>query len=233
MRRGDRGSSKENLSDESDGPFVNEKRFGRNREVKRHGHYRRSSPSQGSSRGHRKGYMKPEKYDGSTCFEIFMTQFDNCAEFNRWTKSEKLAHLKWSLKGSAAQLLWGSHDLSYRGLVARLRSRFGSADLKERFQAELQCRKRMPNEPLRDLAQDIRRLMMLSYPGDRSRMSEHLAKECFISALEGPELELKVREHEPRTLDSALKIAMRLEVFSNAIRQRYRLARQASSSDEA
>jgi len=72
----------------------------------------------------------------------------------------------------SSTIAWGVHDLSYRGLVSKLRSRFGSADMEERSQAELQCRKRMPNEPLRELAQDIRHLMMLSYPGNRSRMSE-------------------------------------------------------------
>jgi len=38
--------------------------------------------------------------------------------------------------------------------------------------------------------------------------------------LDDPKLELKVRENEPQTLDSALKSAQRLEVFSNAVKQR-------------
>ena len=35
---------------------------------------------------------------------------------------------------------------------------------------------------------------MLAYPGDRSTMSERLAKEHFICAFDDPDLELKVRE---------------------------------------
>jgi len=116
-------------------------------------------------------------------------------------------------------MLWGAEDMSYERLVSRLRSRFGSADLEDRYQAELQCRRRRPKESLRELVQDIRRLMMLSYPGDQSPISENLAKEHFIVALEDPELELKIREREPRTLDSALKAAQRFEVFRNAVRQ--------------
>ena len=163
--------------------------------------------------------MKPEKYDGTTCFETFLTQFSNCADFNEWTDREKLSYLKWCLKGSAAQMLWGAQEMTYKRLVAKLRSRFGSADLEERYQADLQCRRRKHNESLRELAQDIRRLMMLSYPGDQSPIAENLAKEHFIVALEDPELELKIREREPRTLDSALKVAQRLEVFKTAVRQ--------------
>jgi len=156
--------------------------------------------------------LKPEKFDGSTCFETFLVQFDNCAQFNRWNETEKLHYLRWSLKGSAAQMLWGAGDMSFKRLVSRLRSRFGSSDM------SFICLIWRSNELLRELAQDIRRLMMLSYPGDKSAMAERLAKEYFVAALEDPDLELKVGEREPQTLDSALKTAQRLEVFRNAVR---------------
>jgi len=91
--------------------------------------------------------------------------------------------------------------------------------MEEHYRADLQCRRRKSTESLRELAQDIRRLVMLSYPGDQSPISENLAKEHFIVALEDPELELKIREREPCTLDSALRVAQRFEVFRSAIRQ--------------
>jgi len=47
-------------------------------------------------------------------------------------------------------------------------------------------------------------------------MSERLAKEHLICAFVDPKLELKVREKEPQTLDTALKYAQHLEVFRNA-----------------
>jgi len=167
------------------------------------------------------------------CFETFLVQFDNCAQFNGWNESEKLHYLRWSLKGNAAQVLWGANEASFRKLVSRLRSRFGSADMEEKFQAELQCRRRRSGESLRELAQDIRRLMMLSYLGDRSVMAERLAKEYFLTALEDPDLELRVREKEPQSLDAALKSAQRLEVFRNAVRQRrQRVNRQITESPE-
>ena len=178
-----------------------------------------------------RGHMKPEKFDGTSCFETFLAQFSNCAQYNCWDATEKLHYLRWSLTGVAARMLWGTEEMSYRELVARLRSRFGSLDMEEKYQAELQCRRRKPNESFRELAQDIRRLMMLAYPGDRSVMSERLAKEHFICAFDDPELELKVREKEPQTLDTALKYAQRLEVFRNAVRQRrQRMNRQVAQS---
>ena len=185
-------------------------------------------------RGKSGGYMKPEKFSGSTCFETFLVQFDNCAKFNHWNQKDKLQYLRWSLTGTAAQMLWGTESMSFQQLVARLRSRFGSLDMEEKYQAELQCRRRKADETLRELAQDIRRLMMLAYPGDRSDMAERLAKEHFVCALDDPELEFRVREKEPQTLDAALKAAQRLEVFRNAVKQRanarQRLSRQVTES---
>jgi len=62
-------------------------------------------------------------------------------------------------------------------------------------------------------------------------MAEHLAKEHFICALDDPKLELKIREKEPKTLNAALKIAQRMEIFQNAINhRRQRLNRQIIDS---
>jgi len=99
--------------------------------------------------------MKPDKYEGVTCFETFLTQFNNCAEYNRWSDSEKLSYLRWSLKGSAAQMLWGARDMTYKQLVTRLRSRFGSADMEEHYRADLQCRRRKNNETLKGFCRDV------------------------------------------------------------------------------
>jgi len=49
--------------------------------------------------------MKPEKFNGNGSFETFLIQFENCAAYNRWSTDDKVAHLRWSLTGAAAQLL--------------------------------------------------------------------------------------------------------------------------------
>ena len=119
-----------------------------------------------------------------------------------------------------ASVLWGTEHMSYKQLLTRLRSRFGNIDMEEKYQLELKCYKRKSNETLRELAESIRQRMMLAYPGDRSLMAEHLAKEHFICALDDSKLDLKIREKEPKTLDAALKIAQRMEVFQNKLSNR-------------
>jgi len=57
-----------------------------------------------------KQYMKPPKFDGiSMSFETFYAQFQNCAQYNKWSKSEQLAFLKASTKSvdkAAQESLW-------------------------------------------------------------------------------------------------------------------------------
>jgi len=69
-----------------------------------------------------------------------------------------------------------------------------------RLQTELRCRRRGKGESLRELAQDIRRLMALAYPGERSSLADHTARDAFLSVLDDPEFELKIREREPADL---------------------------------
>ena len=72
-------------------------------------------------------------------------------------------------------------------------------------------------EKLQKLAQDVQRLMALAYPGEKSALSEHIARDAFLSALDDPELELKIREREPDNLDVAVKLAQRFEVFKATV----------------
>jgi len=135
-------------------------------------------------------------------------------------KRDKVAYLRWSLTGPAAQLLWDggfSDNLTYDELSQKVRQRFGSAGQEERYQGELRARKRKRGEQLQILYQDIRRLMSLAYPGETSRFSELIAKDAFLSALDDSHLELMCREHEPKDLDTALRIAMRLEQNEKAV----------------
>jgi len=50
--------------------------------------------------------LKPPKYDGTGPSETFWAQFKNCADYNRWTKTEVLAYLRGSLETEAGQVLW-------------------------------------------------------------------------------------------------------------------------------
>jgi len=57
-----------------------------------------------------------------------MVQFSNCAEYNKWSEAQKLAHLRNSLEGDAATILWdygADTATSWKGLTELLETRFG------------------------------------------------------------------------------------------------------------
>ena len=167
----------------------------------------------------RSSYIRPDRYDGtSTTFATFKAHFENAAVFNGWSEREQLAHLKASLTGAASQCLWDqSPDAtdSVDKLWKLLCDRFGNENLIEKHRTELRTRRRKPGESLSVLCQDIRRLLILSYPGPSSSAHEAIAKDSFIDALD-VDLGMKVRERDPTSLDEALRIAMRLEAIHQA-----------------
>ena len=142
--------------------------------------------------------MKPEKFSGATSIETFLIQFGTCAEYNGWGNRDRAAQLKCCLVGGAAQMLWNSgdsSDMTYGVLVEKLRARYGSAGLHERFATELRSRRRRANETLAELHSDIRRLMAMAYPGTtHTQLGEEIARDHFITALADRDLELKVRD---------------------------------------
>ena len=144
--------------------------------------------------------------------------FNNAADFNGWNEREKLAYLRASLTGTAVQLLWEADDISYAQLVARLKERFGSIGMEEMYQTELRCRRRRDGESIRALAQDIRRLMSLAYPGESdTRLGQHIARDAFLTALNDPELQFEVRKSDPHTLEEAVRLASRVEISRAAV----------------
>jgi len=89
--------------------------------------------------------------------------------------------------------------------------------MEDKFQNELRCLRRNRGESFRELAQDIHRIMILAYPGEPSSISEHLARDTFLSALSDPEFGLKIGEREPKYLDDAFIIVRRYEILESAV----------------
>jgi hypothetical protein len=112
--------------------------------------------------------MKPGKFDGSNWLETFLAQFRTSADYNKWSEADKCVYFKCALVGGPAQVLWDSDDpdkLTYVQLEERLRARYGSVGQAEKYKTELKARKRRNGESLNMLQADIRKLLILAYPG--------------------------------------------------------------------
>jgi len=164
-----------------------------------------------------KHIMKPPKFDGQCSFESFMVQFSNCAEYNKCNEAQKLAHLRNSLEKDADTILWDygkETTTSWKGLTEILETRFGGKAMAEKYGIELRNRRRTTDETLQSLHSDIRRLAALAYNGVTPEMRDQVTCDSFLDALGDPELAFKIRERQPTDLDSALQIALQLEVWA-------------------
>ena len=107
--------------------------------------------------------------------------------------------------------------MTFTELEQKLRARYGSAGLYERFAAELRGRRRRINESLAELHAHIKRLMALAYPDSaHSSLGQIIARDHFITALNDREIELRVRDRNPCDLEAAFKAAIRVEMHLKA-----------------
>ena len=95
-------------------------------------------------------------------------------------------------------------------ILGALKDRFGSAGRESIFQAELVGRKRRPGETLSELGDNVHVLCTRAYPGVSQDVFHVIAVRAYLDAL-SPDLRRHVGDHEPRTLQDAMRKAIVLE----------------------
>ena len=209
---------------------TNSRDFNRNPYVEHDGRESRYSPSrvfgeQSSIRGtqNSKG-MKPGTYDGSGSWSDYLIQFNLIADYYNWNNYDKALQLATHLRGTAQGVL---SDLShtqrtdFMSLTAALAARFEPIQQSELYRAKIKSRLRRKNEPIVELAQDVRKLVRLAYPSATADVREQLSKDCFIDALNDHDLEWAVLQGKPHSVEDAMKLALEYEAFQRGRRGRY------------
>jgi len=100
-------------------------------------------------------------------------------------------------------------------LVKKLEKRFGTKDQSVRYRSQLKGRRRQKNESLYTLYDEIRRLVLLAYPGEQSVHRDDFGVEAFIELLGDYQLELYVWSQNPKNLEAPLKHASIMESFTS------------------
>ena len=98
-----------------------------------------------------------------------------------------------------------------------LKARYGSKGQTEAYRLQLRTRRQSRGESLSNLMQDIRKLMALAYPGKMSELIEEIARDVFIEALYDRNLALQVLTKEPKSLDEAFQIAVKLHSYGELV----------------
>ena len=94
-----------------------------------------------------------------------------------------------------------------------MKESFGGEGQKEKYRMELKIRRRREKETPEDLHVDIRRLAVLTFPTMEYSERERISCEYFVDALNDPDLILRVRERDPMSLDEALRVAQKFELW--------------------
>jgi len=121
------------------------------------------------------------------------------------------------LDKDVANILWDydkEEISSLSGLTRILKNRYGGKSFAEKHRIELRNRRCRPDESISKLHVDIRRLAALAFPNVERKARNSIACDHFLDALDNPDLALKIRERQPSSLDSALRIALQLEVWT-------------------
>ena len=146
--------------------------------------------------------------DANSDLEVFLTQFEICAEGYGWTDSEKVSNLRLRLQGSAATMVRKHKHAPYKKFVAKLRELFGKDNQTGACETQLFSRIRQPGETIQELRVAIQQLAEWAYPGEkRSKMYVRTERDAFIRALNDQALCQEVWRQRPLNIAEAAEIA--------------------------
>ena len=105
-------------------------------------------------------------------------------------------------------------------LSKALSERFSPESQTELYRAQLKERQWKHGENIPEFGQRILRLTTLAYPGANASLIDTLAMGNFIDAISDPDMRLKIQQSRPKVFNEAVKVAVELEAFDKAERQR-------------
>lgn len=160
---------------------------------------------------------EPEKFDGKSCdWKDFIVQFEYVAEWNRWSYREMAQQLVMCLRGTAQKLLGDlpQDQLSdYAKLKSILNNRFNPQERESAYRCEFRSRRRQKGESPTDYGYSLRRLGCLAFPDIPSNWREPFIIDQFITGVGTPDLRKHISFKHPKTLDSAIALAVEYEAF--------------------
>ncbi|ESN96681.1 hypothetical protein HELRODRAFT_163780 [Helobdella robusta] len=167
--------------------------------------------------------QKLDPFDGEMSWNVYKTQFEAAATSNCWNGKERATALILALQGSAAEVLQtisAENHFNYEVLVSALDLRYGEEHMIQIYRSQLRNRTQRSGESIQQLAEDIERLTLLSYPTSDPEHRDKTALDTFIKALCDSELKQSLLLSGKRKLKDAVAHSLTFES-----------AKQASKSD--
>jgi hypothetical protein len=144
--------------------------------------------------------VKPPSYIGEGDVDLFLQQFNDVRQANRWSDRQALLHIRAHLSGTAATCGSGQE---IGEVVAALKARFGKTEGQAKEQ--LQGMRRDHLKSLHDQAWDIARTVELGYPRISPADREQMSVDVLVRCLESKALKLHLLATKHTTLASTIK----------------------------
>ena len=170
-------------------------------------------PSQPGSFGY-KPRMRPDKYDGRSDWSEYLQQFKVVASWNKWAADEKAAQLLVNLTGDARSIIseMGETQLAdWDVILQKMNDKYAATGRESVYLAEIRMRRQKAGQIPSEWATDVARLMAKAYPRMNTIDKSQLTAQNFVLGLSDKEVRRAVEIHEPRTLDDALSLTLRME----------------------
>ena len=137
-----------------------------------------------------------------------------CADINKWDDKQRCQQLALALRGRAQRIFFTLADeekADFRTLQAALRSQLQPDEQRRIRKLNFNSRRRVKGENIVDLAASLRQLALLANGERDSEFVEEEMIDQFTKALDIRDLRVGVSQADPKTLDEAVKIALKLE----------------------
>ena len=158
----------------------------------------------------------PDAYSGDGSWEEWIDHFESSALVNGWDDPTKLLWLRARLT-KRAQTAWKRLSeearATYEGAKEALCNRFEPESKRELYSAQFQAKKRRPDEPWADFADNLRVLADRAFPELQEEAREKLSLDRFLGEMTNQQVAFAVRQRKPKTLDDAVAHTLELESY--------------------
>jgi len=166
-------------------------------------------PHRTNNNGIRRKEVEARRFTGKENIEEYLLQFELTSKRNKWDDAEKSSALLCALDGSARGLFSELEDpisASYAEVKEALLRRYGPTKLVEVHEQALSLLRLQKGQNIRELAQEIQRLVKKAYPDIFGPPRERLAVKHLISAVHEKDAIFYLREKDPKDVTQTCQI---------------------------
>lgn len=169
-----------------------------------------------------KKQVYPDNFDGSgkTEWSDYIVHFEQCANWNQWSDSQKAQMLSIHLRGEAQRLLSGltvAQLTNYHAMKQIITDRYEPKEKDVAYRCQFRYRKRDKGESASDYGYHLNRLAQKAYPNLTFNQLEIHVTDQFITGLANYELQKHVQFGHPKSLHEAIGLATEYEALEGSV----------------